>query len=527
MPVRRLTASDVAEFVRNELLSPARTRPVVAITTNPHAPAAAVDADRLSIDLGDAAEIVAFETGEATWALTAALPSRLDVYGGAVRIWWPGLSASSSPRDHPLLFCFTDQEAERTARRTITEIRERVRRPAAKIAPPAPVSDRPRLGRVVRGRVAKVEAGRVEVATDAATGRLADADAPLDRVALDVEVGEALFIRQVLPTNGAPPSFSVRGVLQDPWPRIARRYSTGDVVRGRICRVEQNYVLVEILPGAALLVPRSEVDWSRFRHPSEIVRLGQSTKVKVLSIEEASRNGTGSIKQAYGAEPRVGISPAPGQPPFLEADLPPAAAGPDDGGEDRAALAEEVRSLVADREDLVRRLRERSDEVASLRKELRSAQDRARAREEDTLDPMSSENAFLTAVRIEYARAFDEGSRASHPLHRMRVGREFLTRLRALEGRGNRRREGGRGLRPGRLRQGPRDPGPIGPRAAHLRPGAPGRTRASDGAKAWRGSLQDGSPGARRLHWWEIPGRDGRTIEFASVAHHDDMSIPS
>lgn len=524
MPVRRLTTPDVAEFV-GELLSPTRTRPIVAVTSNPHAPAAAVDADRLAIDLGDVVDLVAFETGETTWALTAALPSRLDVYGGAVRIWWPGLTASSSPQDHPLMFCFSAAEAERTARRTILAIRARGR-PTTPASPrPPSVPARPRLGRVVRANVASVGDGRVEVATDEATGRLAEADAPLERVALDLEVGEPLFVRPVLSTNGEPPTFSVRGVLQEPWPRIARRYGMGEVVRGRVCRVEQNYVLVEILPGAALLVPRSEVDWSRFRHPSELVRVGQSTKVKVLAIDEAARTGTGSIKQAYGAEPRPAISAGLGQAPFLEDDLPPSATAPHEPEEDREALAEEVRSLVADREDLVRRLREKNDEVASLRKELRSAQDRARAREADALDPTSSENAFLAAVRIEYARAFDEGSRASHPLQRMRVGREFLHRLRALEG-----FDVGKVVEVcaqvacGRAHE-------IPGRSVHelhaAERGAPGRTRASDGAKAWRGSLQDGAPGARRLHWWEIPGRDGRTIEFASVAHHDDVSIPS
>ena len=39
MPVRRLAASDVAAFAGDELLSPGRARPVVAVTTNPHDPA--------------------------------------------------------------------------------------------------------------------------------------------------------------------------------------------------------------------------------------------------------------------------------------------------------------------------------------------------------------------------------------------------------------------------------------------------------------------------------------------------------
>jgi len=51
--------------------------------------------------------------------------------------------------------------------------------------------------------------------------------------------------------------------------------------------------------------------------------------------------------------------------------------------------------------------------------------------------------------------------------------------------------------------------------------GAPQRTR-DDGAKAWRCSLQAGSPAARRLHYWQLP--DGR-VELANVVYHEDFSI--
>jgi hypothetical protein len=56
--------------------------------------------------------------------------------------------------------------------------------------------------------------------------------------------------------------------------------------------------------------------------------------------------------------------------------------------------------------------------------------------------------------------------------------------------------------------------------------GAPTADRASDGAKAWRCSLQDGTASARRLHWWIVPGPDGGIMESASVGVHDDVGIP-
>lgn len=47
------------------------------------------------------------------------------------------------------------------------------------------------------------------------------------------------------------------------------------------------------------------------------------------------------------------------------------------------------------------------------------------------------------------------------------------------------------------------------------------------GDASWTLSEALPTPSARRLHWWDVSGRDGRTIEFASVAVHDDFSIPT
>lgn len=51
---------------------------------------------------------------------------------------------------------------------------------------------------------------------------------------------------------------------------------------------------------------------------------------------------------------------------------------------------------------------------------------------------------------------------------------------------------------------------------------SPQRVRESDGALAWRCSLQTKTPAARRLHYWRLP--DGR-IELARVVYHDNSSI--
>lgn len=349
---RRIDAEEVERFVREDLLDPARDRPVIALTTPRGSHHPLIDPEGLAADLGARAEVVVLETGKATWALAAALSRPLGVFGGEARIWWPGLTLGSEPLDHPLIW-LSKESPDRARRRILAD-------------------------------VARWEAGAV---------------AP----------GEGRFSEKADREQG-----------------------------GR-----------------------------RPRDPSRELR------ERVRKLEEE-----------------------------LE------------------AAQEERRRLAA-------RMREAGAQAVSLRKKLRAAEDRYRhleARVAGDLDPLSSEKAFLTAVRVEYARRWDEDDRLRYPLQRMRVGREFLQRARALEGVDAAKViEVCAQVACGRAQD-------IPARAVHEllegKGGAAAYVREADRAKAWRCSLQDGSPSARRLHWWLVPGSDGATVEFASVAVHDDFSIP-
>jgi predicted RNA-binding protein with RPS1 domain len=525
--VRRIAAVEVAAFARDSILSPSRTRPIVALTSHPRA-GFPIDPDALASDLGEAADVVALETGDTTWALSEALPSRLDVYGGAARIWWPRLQTESNPFDHPLFCMFSPAEAEAARQRILAAFR-RGSPPSPRHAP-APAAIRlaptppPPTGPICDATVVRLEGERVVVRVGGNEGAIVDADVPLARLAADVAVGQRLQVREVALAGSAGPAFSTRGIVPDAWERLSSVYRVGDVVRGRVCQIRDRYVLVEVLPGAALQVLPSELDWSPFRHPGDVVRVGERVKVKILSLDSGRRRGVGSVKQGYASEPLPAVSPAPGQPRFLEDERAGPTPAPAVAEGDAAQVLEELRSALEDRAELMRRLKEANEQIAALRKEVRSATDRLEARGDGALDPCASETAFLAAVRVEYALRFDEGSRALHPLARMRVGREFLSRLGALEGIDVAKVvEVCAQVACGRAHE-------VPGRAVHeLRAGdagGPGRVRAADGAKAWRCSLQDGTPSARRLHWWDVPGRNGRTIEFASVAVHDDLSIP-
>lgn len=59
----------------------------------------------------------------------------------------------------------------------------------------------------------------------------------------------------------------------------------GDIVQGKVARLEKFGAFVELAPGVDGLVHISELAWSRIGDPSEVVQVGQEVTVKILKRE--------------------------------------------------------------------------------------------------------------------------------------------------------------------------------------------------------------------------------------------------
>ncbi len=84
----------------------------------------------------------------------------------------------------------------------------------------------------------------------------------------------------------------------DPWDKIEEKYPEGSVHDGRVVKVLQTGVIVELEDGVAGFVPLSELSWKYFEKPEEVVRRGKRVKVKVLSTDKENKRMRLSIKQA-------------------------------------------------------------------------------------------------------------------------------------------------------------------------------------------------------------------------------------
>ena len=229
-----------------------------------------IDAHELSRLLGDLAEVVLLETGDATWELTDALPARLDVYGGAARIWWPGLREDSDPYDHRLYFIHSPADAPAVQAAIVNAIK------GARATGDQPAGG-PTTGArapVVKATVTAVEGSRVQLATEIGTGELSYADAPIPAIAQCLKVGLVLDVRPIRCLDDGRCQFSIQGLVRAPWDVLVDAVAVGDVVTGRVRDVRDYGVIVEVLPHVTGLVHISEVDWTYVKDIAEFVKPG-------------------------------------------------------------------------------------------------------------------------------------------------------------------------------------------------------------------------------------------------------------
>jgi small subunit ribosomal protein S1 len=103
-------------------------------------------------------------------------------------------------------------------------------------------------------------------------------------------------------------SLGMKQLAPDPWNLVAANYPVGKTVDGRVLRLMDFGVFVELEPGVEGLLPVSELSWTqRVRHPKELLKEGDSVRVAVIAADPEKRKLTLSLK-AMGADPWNDIS---------------------------------------------------------------------------------------------------------------------------------------------------------------------------------------------------------------------------
>ncbi len=114
-----------------------------------------------------------------------------------------------------------------------------------------------------------------------------------------VKVGDIVDVKVIrIDKETGKLSLSLKQMMADPWIGAENKYAVGTPVTGRVSKVENFGAFVEIEEGVEGLLPVSELSWQRVKHPSEIVKEGDTLRLVILSLDPAAKRISFSLKQA-------------------------------------------------------------------------------------------------------------------------------------------------------------------------------------------------------------------------------------
>jgi small subunit ribosomal protein S1 len=114
-----------------------------------------------------------------------------------------------------------------------------------------------------------------------------------------VKVGDLVDVKIIkLDKDTGKLSLSLKQAMPDPWANIETKYPVGTSLTGRVTRVEAFGAFIEVEEGMEGLLPVSEMSWQRIRHPSDVVKPGDTVKLVVISLDPNQKRMSFSLKQA-------------------------------------------------------------------------------------------------------------------------------------------------------------------------------------------------------------------------------------
>jgi small subunit ribosomal protein S1 len=106
-------------------------------------------------------------------------------------------------------------------------------------------------------------------------------------------------------------SLSIRRLQPDPWHSTVASFRVGDVIEGTVTKLVNFGAFVRVRDGLEGLIHISELSHQRVAHPGDVVREGQTLKMKIISLDSERHRLGLSLKQAEEPPPRPAPEPRP------------------------------------------------------------------------------------------------------------------------------------------------------------------------------------------------------------------------
>lgn len=322
-----------------DVLRPARSHAVVCVTIPSWGSEPLLDAEALADELAAAAVVYVLPTGDLSWELTDRLPPRLDVYGGAARIWWPGVGPDSNPHDHPLFFIHDRSESSRVIARIVGEFEERG---LLETSAPSEGAEVPAVVTALRpwGVDLKLAGGRRAYAHRSRVTRVA---LPVEHVLRPGQSVRAVVLDKT--DSDGRMEVALDPFEPDPWERLAEQYEAGTLVEGVVDEFRNFGAFVTLLPGARGLLHKGQISDEWVSHPEDFLELGQRLVVRIVSLDPGERKAVLSLRGVPADPAPVPVASIyPDGPPWLapRTESVEPASVPGDPSEAPASLAAQV-----------------------------------------------------------------------------------------------------------------------------------------------------------------------------------------
>lgn len=164
------------------------------------------------------------------------------------------------------------------------------------------------VGMPVTGRVARIEKfGAFIEVEEGLEGLLPVSELSWQRVN---SVGEVLKVDEIIKLTviAIDPSarkltFSLKQAGPDPWKTAAEKYHKYDTTQGKVMRIVDFGVFVELEPGLEGLVHISEVSDRRVKTANDVTKPGETVEVRILEVDPEKRRISLSMKQVKAFTP--------------------------------------------------------------------------------------------------------------------------------------------------------------------------------------------------------------------------------
>ncbi len=114
-----------------------------------------------------------------------------------------------------------------------------------------------------------------------------------------VKVGDTVTVKVLkYDSTKGKISLGMKQILPDPWLNVEGKYAIGDRVSGKVVSLVDYGAFIALEDGIEGLIHVSELSWTRrVRHPSEILKVGESVDTVILGVDLGNRRISLGLKQ--------------------------------------------------------------------------------------------------------------------------------------------------------------------------------------------------------------------------------------